>query len=155
MRNYKKDIIQFLEWTRNGVAFCTTWFLVLILAYNYFNGIQTISTDNLIKMVLWIIGGVLIFNLFFTRIIIAKWGFIKRLSCFMAVISIYECLGFYWLDFFSDRGTVIQWFIFVGIVLVLYLICVAIYHIYSKRQGEIYTQALKQYQQKRSMKNGE
>ena len=35
MRNRKKDIIQFFVWMRNGIAFCTTWFLVLTLAYNY------------------------------------------------------------------------------------------------------------------------
>lgn len=154
MKNHKKDIIQFLEWTRNGIAFCTAWFLILLLAYNYFNDIQTVSTLNLIKMVVWITGGVLIFNSFFTRLIIKKLGFVKRLSCFMAVISIYECIGFYWFGFFSDSGSTAQWLIFVGIVLVLYLICIAIYHIYSKRQGEIYTQALKQYQNKRSMQNG-
>ncbi|MDD6207262.1 MAG: hypothetical protein PUB10_01935 [Clostridiales bacterium] len=155
MRNRKKDIIQFLEWMRNGTAFCTTWLLILVLAFNYFNGVQTILTSHLMKMVLWVTGGVFIFNLFFTHIIITKWGFAKRLSCFMAAISVYECLGFYWFDFFSGRGTITQWAMFAGIILVLYLICMAIYQKYSNHQGEIYTQALQQYQQKRSMEHGE
>lgn len=155
MRNRKKDMIQFLEWMRNGIAFCTTWLFVLVLAYCYFSGIQSILTIYLIKMLLWIIGGVFIFNLFFTHLIIINWSFVKRLSCFLAVISIYECLGFYWLEFFSGVGTATQWFIFVGIILALYLICIAIYQRYSKRQGEIYTQALQEYQLKRSTENGE
>ena len=73
----------------------------------------------------------------------------------MAAISVYECLGFYWFDFFSGRGTITQWAMFAGIILVLYLICMAIYQKYSNHQGEIYTQALQQYQQKRSMEHGE
>ncbi|MBQ1172190.1 MAG: hypothetical protein IIX48_06305 [Lachnospiraceae bacterium] len=154
MRNHKNDLIQFLEWMRNGIAFCTTWFLVLVLVFCHFSGIQSILTISLIKMVIWIIGGVFIFNLFFARLIIAKWGFVKRLSCFMVVISIYECLGFYWFDFFTGLGTAIQWFAFVGVILLLYLICIAIYQRYSRQQGEIYTQALQEYQQKRSMENG-
>lgn len=155
MRNRKKDVIQFLEWMRNGIAFCTTWLFIIVLAYCYFHGIQSILTIGLIKMVLWVIGGVFIFNLFFTRLVITKWRFIKRLSCFMAAISIYECLGFYWLAFFSGVGTAAQWFILIGIILVLYLICIAIYHRYSKHQGEIYTQALQEYQKKRSIEHAE
>lgn len=155
MRNRKKDMIQFLEWMRNGIAFCTTWLFVLVLVYCYFSGIQSILTIGLIKMVLWIIGGVFFFNLFFTHLIITKWRFIKRLSCFMVVISVYECLGFYWLEFFSGVGTLAQWLAFVGIILVLYFICIAIYRRYSKRQEIFYTQALQEYQKKRSTENGE
>ena len=64
MRSRKKDIIQFFVWMRNGIAFCTSWFLVLILVYNYICGNQTISTVNLTKMVFLVIGGVFVFNLF-------------------------------------------------------------------------------------------
>ena len=150
MRERKGDIIRFFVWMRNGVAFCTTWFLILVLAYNCICGIPTISTEGLIKMVFWIIGGVFIFNLFFSGFLIIKWRFIKRLTLFMMTISLYECLGFYWLGFFSAGGTAIQWLLFVVLILVLYFICIAIYHNYSKKQGEIYTQALRKYQEKRS-----
>ena len=150
MRERKGDIIRFFVWMRNGVTFCTTWFLILVLAYNYICGNPTISTEGLIKMVFWIIGGVFIFNLFFSGFLIIKWRFIKRLTLFMMTISLYECLGFYWLGFFSAGGTAIQWLLFVVLILVLYFICIAIYHNYSKKQGEIYTQALRKYQEKRS-----
>ena len=134
MRERKGDIIRFFVWMRNGVAFCTTWFLILVLAYNYICGNPTISTEGLIKM----------------GFLIIKWRFIKRLTLFMMTISLYECLGFYWLGFFSAGGTAIQWLLFVVLILVLYFICIAIYHNYSKKQGEIYTQALRKYQEKRS-----
>lgn len=154
MQNRKKDIIQFWVWLRNGTAFCTTWFLMIVLAYHHFLGIEVISTDSLIKLVFWIIGGVFIFNVCFTRLFINKWGFTKRLTCFMGAVSLYECLGFYSLGCFIGKGTIFQWVLFIFIVFLLYMVSIAIYQWYSKRQGEIYTQALRQYQQKRGMEDG-
>ncbi len=60
----------------------------------------------------------------------------------MVSISMYECVEFYWIGFFRDKGTFIQWIIFFGIVCGLYFICIAIYQAYSRKQGKIYTQAL-------------
>lgn len=151
MRNFKSEVIRFAVWMRNGVAFCTTWFLILILAYNYIFNIKNISTKSLMKVVLLIIGGVLIFNLSFTRIIIKKWNFMVRLTFFMCAISLYECLGFYWLGYF--KGVAVQWLIFIGIILVLYFICAVLYQKYSKKQGEIYTKGLQKYQMERNMQH--
>lgn len=149
MRNFKSEFIRFAVWIRNGVAFCTTWFLILILAYNYIFNIQNISTNDLTKVMLLIIGGVLIFNLIFTRLIVRKLNFTARLTCFMCVISLYECVGFYWLGFFEGKGTIVQWFVFIGIIFILYFICLGFYQKYSKKQGEIYTKGLREYQMKR------
>ncbi len=153
MRNLKSEVIRFAVWTRNGVAFCTTWFLILILAHHYIHNIRNISTHELMKVVLLIIGGVLIFNLSFTRIIIKKMNFMMRLTGFMCAVSLYECLGFYWLGFFKGRGTAVQWLIFIGIILILYFICAVLYQKYSKKQGEIYTRGLRKYQMERSMQH--
>ena len=153
MQNHRKDIIHFLTWMRNGIAYATTWFLILILLYNKLHNNQAISTDSLIKIVLWIMGSVFLFNLLFTRIIIKRWNFLLRLSVFMLSISLYELLGFYWLGVFPNNISPINWFFFFLIIFVLYFICIAIYHRYSKKQGEIYTHALQQYQRKRSMEN--
>lgn len=146
MRNFKREAIRFAVWLRNGVAFCTTWFLLLILAYHYLSDLPTISTTMLAKVVLLIIGGVLIFNLCFTRLILHNVNFTVRLTSFMCAISLYECLGFDWLGYFTDRGTVFQWWIFIGIVLMLYLLCIVLYRKYQKKQGEIYTRELRKYQ---------
>lgn len=151
MQKRKKDIIQFWVWMRNGIAFCTSWLLILMLAYNYIFNIQIISTNSLIKLVFWIIGGVFIFNLFFTPLIIKRWSFTRRLTYFMCVFSLYEGVGFYQFGFFIGKDAAAQWLRFIGIVFVLYLICIAIYNRYSKKQGEIYTQALQEYQQQRSI----
>lgn len=154
MKNVKNDIVRFLVWMRNGISFGTTWFLLILLAYNYMFDIQTISTMNLLKMFLWVCGGVFIFCTFFSSLFIKKWGFLSRLTGFMVTICLYECVGFYSIGIFAGKGSIVGWIIFVGIVLVLYLICIFIYKQYSKKQGEIYTQALRKYQKQRSIKDG-
>ena len=154
MHKYKEEFLKFLVWMRNGTAFCTTWFLILMLVYNSIYNISSISTNILIKLILLSFAGVFLFNLFFTCLFIKKWSFIKRLTGFMIVISLYECLCFYSFEFFQSAGTVIGWIIFVGIVLILYFCCIAIYQQYSKKQGEIYTKSLQTYQQKRRIENG-
>lgn len=154
MYKYKEDFIKFLVWMRNGTAFCTIWFLILMLVYNSIYNIPTISTNILIKLILLSFGGVFLFNVFFTCLFIKKWNFNKRLTGFMIVISLYECFCFYSLEFFQSHGTIIQWIIFAGIVLALYFCCIVIYQQYSKKQGEIYTKSLQAYQQKRRIKNG-
>lgn len=151
----KNDLIQFAVWTRNGIAFAAAWFLILILIYNSIVGIPSISTEDLVKMMFWIAGGVLLFNLFFTRLIIRKARFTARLTFFLIIFGLYETLYFYWVGLFSEIWTVLQWLVFVGIIFVSYLICVAIYHVYSKRKGDMYTMALRKYQQERSKENGE
>lgn len=150
MRIQKNELIRFGIWTRNGIAFCTTWFLILLLVYNRIFHISIIYTNSLIHFFLWIVGGVFIFNSIFTRLFIKKWSFTGRLTCFMSIISVYECLGFYWFGFFRESGTVIQWITFIGIVFVLYLICIILYQKYRKKRGEIYTRKLREYQSKRS-----
>lgn len=155
MKNTKKDLIQFFTWLRNGIAFSVTWFLVLKLIYNRMAHIQTISTDNLLKMVIWLSGGVLLFCLLFTRILFKKMGFTERLTCFMLLFSVYECLYFDWRGYFTTEGAIGQWVLFFGIILGLYLICIAIYQKHSKKYGKIYTKALKKYQQERMSSNEE
>lgn len=154
MQNCKKDIIQFMVHMRNGVAYAVSCFFILILIYNKLCNHQAISTDGLIKMMVWTIGAVFMFNLLFTRFIIKKWNFMTRLTIFMVSICLYEGAGFYWLRVFIRKGAIFQWMVFTGIVFAIYLFCVIIYRKYSKRQGEIYTRALRQYQQERSVQNG-
>ena len=151
MQNNKKNFLHFMVWMRNGIAYTISWFLILLLIYNKLCNHQAISTDSLIKMVVWTVGAVFIFNLLFTRFMIKKWNFMTRLTIFMVSICLYEVAGFYLLGIFIRKDASFEWLTFIGIVLVLYLICIAIYQKYSKKQGEIYTQALQQYQQKRSM----
>jgi hypothetical protein len=154
MKNSRENLSQFLVWMRNGIAFCTTWFLILVLGYSYYFNQQTVSINGLIKMVIWITGAVLLFTVFFSCAVIKKWRFISRLTLFMIFISLYESLGFYWFNFFTSSDSVIRWAVFVGIVLVLYLSSITIYLIYSGKQGDVYTKALQEYQEKRKSRDG-
>ncbi len=154
MYKKKKEFQKFLVWLRNGTAFCTTWLLILLTGYNKIRHVTAIFTDQLIELILLSFGGVFLFNAFFTRLFIQRWNFIKRLTGFMIVISLYEGICFYWLGYFRSFDTMIGWGIFVGIVLALYFGCIMLYQLYGKRQGEIYTKSLQAYQNKRSMENG-
>ena len=70
------------------------------------------------------------------------------------MFSVYESVAFYYLGVFKREGTFNEWLIFAGIVMVLYLLCITIYHLYSKQKGELYTQKLQKYQEKRRTENG-
>ncbi len=147
----KRELFHFLIWMRNGIAFCTTWFLFLWLLYCHIFNRQTISVDSLTRLLFLVIGGVFLFNILFTKLLIKRWGFVTRLSCFMALFSLYEGVGFYQIGLFQNTGNFMQWGILIGLVIILYIICILIYHQYSKRQGKLYTQALEIYQQERKM----
>ena len=153
MQNKKKDIIRFMVYMKNGISYAVSMIIILILIYNKLCDHQVISTDGLIKMVVWTVGAVFMFNLLFTRFIIKKWNFMTRLTIFMVSICLYEGAGFYWLRNFIRKSAIFQWIVFTGIVFAIYLFCIVIYRKYSKRQGEIYTQALQEYQKKRSIQN--
>lgn len=147
----KQQISQFFTWLRNGTCFCFTWFLLLLTLLYLYYGKDAISTLGLLKLLVLSFGGVLLFCLLFTALFIKKWRFVTRLTCFMISITLYECIGFYWLGIFSTKGSLGQWGIFMAIVLCLYFICIAIYHQYSKKKGELYTMALQEYQEKRRL----
>ncbi|MBQ9990549.1 MAG: hypothetical protein IJP31_06365 [Lachnospiraceae bacterium] len=142
----KKELIKFLIWMRNGVAFCTSWLLILWLIHNSIFNIENIATDSLMKMVLFAVGGVFIFSCVFTGVWIKKWRFLKRLNCFMVLFGIYEVTVFYCLGIGQEerRGGLAVY----GIILISYLLCIIIYQLYEKKQGELYTQALRNYQQR-------
>ena len=151
----KKDWIQFLVWMRNGSAFCISWFLILWLLYNSVYGIKVIQTTQLVKLVAVSVAGVFLFSFFFTGLFLKQWRFLGRLTGFMVTVSMLEGAAFYWLGLFVRTGTWLEWGIFAGIILILYGICILIYQVYSRKAGELYTQALEQYQQNRSRENGE
>ncbi|MBQ7942959.1 MAG: hypothetical protein IJ326_02720 [Lachnospiraceae bacterium] len=144
----KENVIQFLTWFRNGVAFVTVWLLLLAMIRNQVYGIETIETEWLWKLLISVAGGVLLFCVAFTSLVIRHWGFQMRLTAFMLAISVYECVCFYWMGIFGAEGTLIQYAVFAGIVLVCYFICTWIYSRYSRAQGELYTKALQDYQER-------
>ncbi len=148
----KREVIKFLEWLRNGFAFGTTWLLILMLVIKVVSGRQTLSVNSLLWMMGLVLGGTVIFCLAFTGLVIKKWNFTKRLTAFMFVFCVFECAVFYQIGIFVMQGNLLQWLIFGMIVFGLYLGCLALYEVYSRKQGALYTQALAGYQRKNTEK---
>lgn len=153
MKYQKDDIKQFFVWMRNGIAFCYTWLLILILCYHYIFTIESVSTVLLLKLLITVSGAVLIFNILFLKILFKKMQFITRLSCFMVLLSIYEVICFYWIGIFQRTSAFKQMGIFIAIIMVLYIACICIYDRYSKKKGELYTKNLWEYQKARNQEH--
>ena len=155
MKLRKKELARFLLWMRNGIAIGTCWLMILWLIYNNCYGVDSMSTETVTKLFGFVAGGTFLFCIFFSSLCIPHWRFVYRLTGFVVAISIYECYGFYELGIFTRVGSMTEWVIFAGIVLLLYLICIMIFQLHSRKKGELYTKALKEYQNRRSVKENE
>ena len=149
----KKEVAKFFTWLRNGICFVFTWLVFLRLTASWVIGAETVSVSQLTHMLLWTAGGVLLFCAAFTRLILKKAGFTARLTLFMALLTVYEIGFFYYEGLFSNFGCIYEWALFALMVVPLYLICLAIYSIYRKKKGELYTAALQKYQNERKTAN--
>ena len=151
----KQELKKFLIWMRNGISFAVTWFLILLLVGSYGLNIPQIAVTTLIKMVVLTAGGALLFCICFTKLILVRWSFIKRLSFFVVLLSAYQVVGFYWIGFFANSGSVLQWVIYAAIIIVLYFCCLLICYACYRKEGKAYTQALSEYQKRRKEHHGE
>lgn len=151
----KQELKKFLIWMRNGTSFAVTWFLILLLAGSYGLNISQIAVATLTKMVVLTAGGVILFCICFTKLILVRWSFIKRLSFFILLLSVYQVVGFCWIGFFTNSGSVLQWVIYMVIIIVLYFCCLLIYYARYRKEGKAYAQALREYQKRRREHHGE
>lgn len=149
----RKKLRTFFIWMRNGICVSFTWLILLILLRNVVTGIEEIPTLFLCRMLLFVIGGVFIFTMLFSDILLREAGFVARLTGFLLLFGIYESICFYWFGLFRRPGTFFQWLLFAGIILVLYFLSIGIFLIYRKQKGAEYTAALQQYQQERQMQS--
>ena len=146
----KQELKKCMIWMRNGISIGITWALVLLIAAGHTLGATEISIGVLAKMMLLISGGVFVFCLCFTKLLFIRRSFLRRLCFFAAFISVYQIAGFYWIGFFTNAGSVLQWTVYAGILLLSFLCCVLIYRAYCRRKGEVYTQMLNEYRKQRS-----
>ena len=144
----REKIKKFLVWMRNGVSISFTWLALLLLILSTALGMETISVTVLVRLLVFVTGGVFLFTLLFSDVAIRKLGFVGRLTSFMLIFSIYEGVCFYLFGLFHGEGSFLQWLIFAGIIVILYFLCIGIFRIYSRRKEVEYTQALQRYQQK-------
>ena len=134
---------------RDGVAYSFTWFAILALILCLVTGKQDIGVDFLGKLLAFCVLAAIEFVVFFSNCFIISKGFIFRLNGFVAIFLPTEIAFLYFAGLFSGAGTVIQWEIFVGIIVVLYLICIILDKTICKKQGQEYTVQLDRYKKKR------
>jgi uncharacterized membrane protein YobD (UPF0266 family) len=140
---------------RNCAAFTFAWLVIVVMMLCVLSGIKAIPVFFLLKLFVLCMALSVIFTLSFSKVIIRKKGFLFRLSFFMLCFVPCEVLGFYWMGIFKSIGQSKQWMLFSGIIIVLYLVCIWIDKVIYKRQGEMYTFQLNEYQKKRRLENGE
>ncbi len=145
----KIDFKTFLLWMRNGIAFAFTWLMIVLLVGNFLQGIESISTTGLLKLLAFVCGGVLLFTFFFSDTVLRGVGFTAKLTWFMVLFSAYESVCFYWMGVFSGKGSLTQWIFFWGIILVMYGISMFGYELYSRKKAVEYNYALHDYQEMR------
>ena len=119
--NTKKELKTFFIWLRNGTCFAVTWFIILELISKWIAGNDTLSVAGLTRTILWTVGGVLIFCVMFTRLLVRKLGFTARLSVFMGVLAIYELAYFYTSGIFTALFSY-QLLLFLSIIILLLMI---------------------------------
>lgn len=154
MTNRKEEWMQFFRWLRNGFCFGTTWFLFLLLLIKRQ---EYIDPAILWYLLIGVAGGALLFCTAFTKVLIRKWGFTGRFTLFMVTVVCYELIfaklaqeDYYSrVVFVGGEQPIIStggWLLFGAICLVMYAASMGIYTVYRKKKGELYTQALQEYQ---------
>lgn len=145
----KTDIKEVLTGLRNGCAFCFSWLVLCTMLLSSAYGNQSISVGFLFKLFLLCFWGVLCFMVCFKNLLIKRKGFIFRLSVFYILFIPVEVSLFFYMNIFQRTGTVLEWAVFGGIIIGLYVICVLIDCLVYKKQGVVYTKQLLAYNERR------
>ncbi|MCR4617694.1 MAG: hypothetical protein K5669_05855 [Lachnospiraceae bacterium] len=148
--DWKKALVIF----RNGFAFVFSWLVIIISVKALIEGGEGIRLSAVFGAAFISIVGVLCFVVFFSDAFIKNKSFISRLTFAVIVFVPGEIAGFYMSGVFKGKGSMIQWLVFTGVVLVLYGICIVIDKTLCKKQGKEYTLQLMKYQEKRKYDNG-
>ena len=144
---------RFLGFIRDGVAYSFSWFVILVLIIGLLSGQQDIGVDFLGKLLVFCVLAAIEFTAFFSDSFITNKGFMLRLNGFVAFFLPTEIAFLYITGILTGAGTVIEWAIFVGIIVVLYLICVILDKTILRKQGQEYTSQLDKYKEKRKDEN--
>jgi hypothetical protein len=123
--------------------------MILTLIICQMRGIQNIGVDLLGKLLAFCLISSIELVIFFSSCLITNKSFIFRLNGFVALFLPTEIAFLYIAGLFKGEGIGIQWAIFVGIIIVLYLICVILDKTIFRKQGQEYTVQLDRYKEER------
>lgn len=144
-----RKIADLLVMFRNGLAFSFAWLVIVIVAIALITGTVAISTAILAKLLVLCIGAAILFALAFSSAIFKKQNFIKRLTFLVLTFIPLEVAIFYWMGLFQGAGTATQWFVFVGIILIMYVTSLLIDATVYANRGKEYTSQLNEYKKRR------
>ena len=150
MKRSKKDWSSFLIWLRNGISFCFTWFVVLGILLCRVRRLELLPVSLLLRLFFLVCGGVFLFCLWFSPFFFRKMRFFTRLTGFFLLFAPYEFGSFYALGLFHwAETTTAKTIVFFCTILIFYLLCLCVDSFVCARQGQQYTQRLKEFQQKK------
>lgn len=138
---------------RDGVAYSFSWLVILVLIIALVTGRQDIGGSFLWKLLAFCAAASVEFTVFFTGLLMANKSFLTRLNGFAALFLPTEIAFLYWAGILSGAGSIVEWLIFVGIIVVLYLICILLDKTILRRQGQEYTSQLNRYKEMRKDEN--
>jgi hypothetical protein len=138
----------FLVDLRNKMVFVFSWLVFIWLIFYSSQGMKEISLSVLWQLFVLSLSGSALFNLFFSGVLFKKLSFAWRLTCFIVSCAIVEGVLIYNFQLFGITKLV-EWGLFLLIVLVLYFVSLGIFQIYKTKSGKHYTDLLKEYQERK------
>lgn len=147
----KGSVKSLFAYFRNGTCFAFTWIVIIVIVGMSLNGRETVSCSFLLKTLLFCVVTALLFSIIFSGVFFRKKFFIFKLTLFTVLFLPIEIGYFYWIRFFDGRGDVVKWVMFVGIIVILYLISLCMDIFIFARKGADYTFKLNEYKMRRSL----
>lgn len=143
-------LIPFLKKIRDYTAYIFSWLAILILIASFVSGNVSVSAELLGKTLLLSVIAAVSLTVAFTRTVIRRKGFLFRINFFVLVFIPAEIAVFYWMGIFSGAGTPVQWLIFFGVILFLYIVSVGIGTLACRKEGRAMNDMLDNYKKGRN-----
>lgn len=143
-------LIPFLKNIRDYTSYIFSWLTILIIIASFIGGNVSISAELLGKTLLLSVIAAVSLTVAFTRTVIRKKGFLFRINLFALVFIPAEIAVFYSMGIFSGTGTPVQWLIFFGVILFLYIVSVSIGTLVCRKEGRSINEMLDNYKKGRN-----
>ena len=143
-------LIPFFKKVRDFTAYIFSWLVILVLIISFVSGNLSVSAALLGKTLLLSVVAAVSLTVAFTRTVIRKKGFLFRINLFALVFIPAEIAVFYWMGIFSGTGTPVQWLIFFGVILFLYIVSVVIGTLACRKEGRAINDMLDNYKKGRN-----
>lgn len=138
---------KFIFLLRDAISYCFSWLIIVIIIISFAIGVDSIRISTIAKTLVFCTITSIIFVSVFSSLLLKKTRFITRLSIFTGLFLPVEIGFLYWVRIFRGVGSPSQWFIFIGIIIILYFSSLAIDCLINRRLGKEYTSKLNKYKE--------